>query len=102
MTYVRGAQSIKFGGDYRHFESDFIFDSLARGSYTFTGRYTGNPLADLLLGFPTQALRGLGRNGDTQFAFVSQAISAFMQDDWRVSERLTLNLGLRYVNRAHC
>lgn len=96
MTYVHGGQSIKFGGDYRYFESDFLFDSIARGSYTFTGRYTGNPLADLLLGLPTQALRGLGRNGDTQFAFVSQAFSAFVQDDWRVSDRLTLNLGLRY------
>ncbi|MFN2446607.1 MAG: TonB-dependent receptor domain-containing protein [Vicinamibacterales bacterium] len=96
ITYVRGAQSIRFGGDYRHFASDFIFDSTARGSYSFTGRYTGNPLADLLLGLPTQAQRGLGRNGDTQFAFISQAFSAFVQDDWRASDRLTLTLGLRY------
>lgn len=96
ITFVRGAQSLKLGGDYRHFESDFIFDSIARGSYTFTGRFTGNPLADLLLGYPTAALRGLGRNGDTQFAFVSKAVSGFVQDDWRVSDRLTLNLGLRY------
>lgn len=96
VTWVRGGQSIKFGGDVRHFESDFIFDSLARGSYSFTGRYTGNPLADLLLGLPTQAQRGLGRNGDTQFAFVSRSYSAFVQDDWRVNDRLTLTLGLRY------
>lgn len=96
VTWVRGAQSLKFGGDVRHFQSDFIFDSLARGSYSFTGRYTGNPLADLLLGLPTQAQRGLGRNGDTQFAFVSQSYSAFVQDDWRVHDRLTLTLGLRY------
>ena len=46
ITYVKGAQNIKFGGDYRHFASDFIFDSVARGSYNFTGRYTGDPLAD--------------------------------------------------------
>ena len=96
LTYVAGRQTLKFGGDYRHFESDFIFDSLARGSYTFTGRFTGNPLADLLLGYPTTAARGLGRDGDTQFAFVSRAFSGFVQDDWRVSERVTVNLGLRY------
>ncbi len=96
MTYVKGAQNMKFGGDYRHFASDFIFDSTARGSYSFTGRYTGDPLADLLLGLPTQASRGLGRNGDTQFAFISQSFSAFVQDDWQVHDRLTLTLGLRY------
>jgi hypothetical protein len=96
MTYIRGPQSIKFGGDFKYFQSDFIFDSTARGSYTFTGRYTGDPLADLLLGLPTQAVRGLGRNGDTQFAFVSKGVSAFVQDDWRASDRLTLTLGLRY------
>lgn len=96
ITYVKGAQNIKFGGDYRHFASDFIFDSVARGSYSFTGRYTGDPYADLLLGLPTQAQRGLGRNGDTQFNFISQSISAFVQDDWEVRERLTITLGLRY------
>ncbi len=96
MTYIKGTQSLKFGGDFKHFQSDFIFDSVARGQYTFTGRYSGDPLADLLLGLPTQAVRGLGRNGDTQFAFVSNSYSAFVQDDWRASERLTVTLGLRY------
>lgn len=67
-----------------------------RGSYTFTGRYSGNPLGDLLLGLPTQALRGLGRDGDTQFAFVSQAFRGFVQDDWRATDRLTMTLGLRH------
>ena len=96
LTYIRGPQSIKFGGDFKYFQSDFIFDSLARGNFTFTGRYAGDPLAELLLGLPTQAARGLGLNGDTQFAFVSKGVSAFVQDDWRASDRLTLTLGLRY------
>jgi len=96
ITWVRSNQTLKFGGDYKYFQSDFIFDSTARGSYSFTGRFTGNPLADLLLGYPTTAARGLGRNGDTQFGFVSQAFSAFLQDDWRPRNRLTLTLGLRY------
>lgn len=96
ITYVRGAQNIKFGGDYKDFHSDFIFDSTARGSYNFTGRYTGNPLADLLLGLPTQASRGLGLNGDTHMEFIAKAFSVFVQDDWRFTDRLTLTLGLRY------
>ena len=96
VTWVRGSQTLKFGGDFKYFQSDFIFDSTARGSYSFTGRYTGDPLADLLLGYPTTASRGLGRNGDTQFAFVSKAITGFAQDDWRLRDRVTLNLGVRY------
>ena len=96
LTWVRSNQTMKVGGDYKYFQSDFIFDATARGSYSFTGRYSGNPLADLLLGFPTTAARGLGRNGDTQFGFVSQAFSLFVQDDWRPRDRLTLTLGLRY------
>jgi hypothetical protein len=96
MTYIRGTQNMKFGGDFKLFQSDFIFDSVARGQYTFTGRYAGDPLAELLLGLPTQAVRGLGRNGDTQFSLVSKGYSAFVQDDWRTNQRLTLTLGLRY------
>ena len=96
ITYVKGAHNIKLGGDYRHFASDFIFDSVARGSYNFTGRYTGNPLGDLLLGLPTTASRGLGRDGDTQFNLISQAVSGFVQDDWQVADRLTVTLGARY------
>ena len=96
MTYVKSTHTMKVGADYKRFASDFIFDSLARGSYTFTGRYTGNPLSDLLLGFPTQASRGLGLNGDTQFNFVSRGLSGFVQDDWQARDNLTLTMGLRY------
>ena len=96
MTYVKSTHTMKAGGDFKHFESDFIFDSIARGQYTYTGRYTGNPLGDLLLGFPTQALRGLGLNGDTQFNFISKGISTFVQDDWQARDNLTVTLGLRY------
>ncbi|PYR27222.1 MAG: hypothetical protein DMF98_06575 [Acidobacteria bacterium] len=53
ITWVRRDQTLKFGGDYKYFQSDFIFDSAARGSFSFTGRFSGNPLADLLLGYPT-------------------------------------------------
>jgi hypothetical protein len=96
LTYVKATHTMKAGVDYKRFESDFIFDSIARGNYVFTGRYTGNPLADLLLGFPTQASRGLGLNGDTQFNFISNGISGFVQDDWQARDDLTVTLGLRY------
>lgn len=93
LTYARGNHTVKLGGDYRYFVSDFFLDVLARGSFTFTGGYTGDPLADLLLGLPTVSARGTGK---TDFLFVAKSRSAFVQEDWRPHPNMTLTAGLRY------
>ncbi len=85
--------NLKMGGDFHYFTSTFFLDFASRGQYLFTGAFTGDPLADLLLGFPTFALRGVGK---TDFLFVSKSISGFFEDNWRVKPNLTLTLGLRY------
>lgn len=86
LTWVRGAQTWKFGGDYRYFVSDFFLDAAARGSFTFMGGYTGHPLADLLLGRPTSSSCRNRR--------------AFAQNDWQVRPTLTIITGLRYEYNA--
>ncbi len=71
------------------------------GTFTFNGQYTGNdvagskglPEADFLLGLP-QAV-GAGAGGGT-WGQRSTIYAAFLQDDWKVNDRLTLNLGLRW------
>ena len=74
------------------------------GSYSFTGLYSGNHLtgarqqlgpglADLLLGYPSSASGG---QGVPSGAFRETDLGAYIQDDWKVSPKLTLNLGLRY------
>ena len=70
----------------------------ARGAFTYTGQFTGNALADFLLGYPTSASVGIGRgdeDGRTNW------LHAYVQDDWRARENLTLNLGLRYEFNQH-
>ena len=102
VSWTRGAHTIKTGFDWIHFQLNYQQNELARGSYTYTGAFTsangtpgatGDALADFLLGFPQthQPRRG-------QHAGVSAAeqLRRLVQDDWRVSPRLTLNLGLRY------
>ncbi|MGA2589181.1 MAG: TonB-dependent receptor [Bryobacteraceae bacterium] len=102
VSWVRGAHTIKTGFDWIHFQLNYRQSPLARGSYTYTGAFTsasgtqspsGDALADFLLGFPQLTSRDVG---DTQAYMRQSSYGAYVQDDWRVSSRLTLNLGLRY------
>ncbi len=98
MTWIKGKHTIKLGGEYRHFYMDFGNGQGPRGTFTFNGKWTGNPLGDLLLGLPYQASKTIIANmpNDGFFYETIPAVSAFAQDDFRVNSHLTLNLGLRY------
>lgn len=83
---------MKFGAQisrYQIFQS-FEFDSA--GSMSFTGQFTGNAAADLMIGEMAsfqQASPGHNNLRQTLWSF-------FAQDDWKVTPHLTLNLGLRW------
>lgn len=93
ITYTNGRHTIKAGGDVNRFGSMRLNNGGGNGSFNFTGVYTGNSLADLLLGYPQSASRSLG---DTRNPLWSESFSAYVQDDWKITSRLTLNLGFRY------
>jgi hypothetical protein len=57
---------------------------------------TGNALGDILLGLPALFVSNAEIQGNRPFDLRSQEIGLFVQDDWKVNDRLTLNLGLRY------
>lgn len=88
-----GRHFMKAGVEIQHSRVSNLFASFAGGQIAFNGAFTLNPLADLLLGLPVQTQRQVGTNlsnlSSTYYGF-------FIQDDWRISRRLTLNLGLRY------
>jgi trimeric autotransporter adhesin len=88
-----GKHTVRFGGDYRDIRADSRADANARGSYVFTGLYSGSDFADFLLGVPQQATVQYGP-GLEQFR--SRSSDLFVQDDWRATDKVTVNAGLRY------
>ena len=89
----RGTHSLQFGAYFFHLDFNPVFPNDARGVYTYNGSYTGNPLADFLLGYPSQAQVGIGRgteNATTNWAHF------YAEDRWQIRPNLTIDAGLRY------
>jgi len=94
MTWTKGRHTLKFGGEYKRQELDApYFDVFPSGEVFYLGLLTGNPFADFLGGLAGASVIGSGTNSLHNRA---NDFSAFFQDDWKVTPRLTLNLGLRY------
>ena len=110
LTQIFGDHTLKYGYDFRRIREDRVTNGYNAGRFLFNGTYTaqasntsstivnlvGRDLASFLLGIPAASASG---------SFIEQAASYdvselyhgfFIQDDWRISQRLTLNLGLRY------
>ena len=93
LTWNHGRHTIKVGATGNNYSTMRLNNGNGLGTYTFTGQYSGDSVADLLLGIPSKASRALGDSRDPMF---SGAYALYIQDDWKVTKNLTLNLGLRY------
>lgn len=93
-TWVRGSHLVKFGGEWYGVRQSAYRDVQSRGFLTFINQgYTGNALADVLLGLPV--LTG-GARLDNPQDLRTNSWSAFAQDDWRVRPNVVVSAGLRY------
>ncbi len=122
LSMVRGKHTISFGADYRRWHLIRNLDNDFFGDYSFSNALvktngtncpngtglcgTGNAVADYLLGYysgvggffpaPLSNPAVAGNPQDHVFSY----FAPFVQDDWKVTDRLTLNLGLRWDYRA--
>jgi len=111
LVISKGSHLIKFGGEQRIFYNNFWQPNYPTGDLTFTddvtsptpdsnfdlsGNTSGNPLASLVFGYADNV------NGTTQLVVTPSVANRsletgfYVQDDWKVNSKLTINLGLRY------
>jgi hypothetical protein len=96
LSWTKGRHSMKFGFFFSPYQNNTQYDFYGNGSYSFfgpsTGTGSGTDLADFLFGLPDnyfQASNALNNIRTHQLAF-------YAQDEFKVTRRLTLNLGIRY------
>lgn len=101
VTWIRGRHSMKAGADIRRNLTNLNLCQQCSGTFNFTARLTANPLqlggtgsalASFLLG--AAATASVDQNAGS--SYLSHSTSFFFQDNWRVTNRLTLDLGIRY------
>jgi Carboxypeptidase regulatory-like domain len=102
VSWTKGAHNVKFGANLLRrnwstfqvlFKGNFNINALQTNSTGTAQGAGGNPFASLLTGYYNQATRNMALVAPQ---YRSSEIGEFIQDNWRVSRWLTLNLGLRY------
>ena len=100
LTYTRGHHVIKAGFQLLRERIDIYYASNSGnlGNIGFSGGFSGSNETDFFLGLPQSFGKGGGLSGT--WGQRANVISGFINDDWRVSDSLTVNAGLRYENHT--
>jgi hypothetical protein len=93
VNYTNGKHDIKFGFELFHVANAFLSGTSAMGTFSFVGTYSGNGMADFLLGVPDNVTRADALN---LWGAHGNFSGYYFQDNYRVTQNLTLNLGVRW------
>jgi outer membrane receptor protein involved in Fe transport len=93
ITWTKGVHTFKAGIDFRRLRMDRAGANVPRGQFTFNGEISGNSAADFLIGYAGQSQ---SPEGILPVQFRQRTYAWYVQDEWKASRKLTLNLGLRY------
>ena len=94
VLWHRGTHTVKFGGYFVRLDVNLLNAQNARGTFSFTGKWTGTGLGDFLAGEPNQGTVGTGGRG--QLAGRTNWAHFYLEDSWRITPSLNLDIGLRY------
>src|SRR3984885_3363224 len=101
LTWIKGKNTFKFGGDVRRLtdHDENVFGNYRSGQYVFNGTSNvgttiGDPYTEFLLGYPDNVTLSQVTNPAMNGLGYSYAV--FAQDDWKITPHLTINAGLRY------
>ncbi|MFB3829457.1 MAG: carboxypeptidase regulatory-like domain-containing protein [Bryobacteraceae bacterium] len=106
LTKLAGSHNLRIGGEVRQVSWNEISPgTAAAGSFTFSAGFTqsdpftsassrtsGSGIASMVLGVPSSGSLG----GPTPYAMRSYFYAGFVQDDWKITPKLTINLGMRW------
>ena len=91
FSWVKGSHELTTGFNWMSTRFAFLTPPHPNGTYTFNGSYTGYGLADFLYGRPISSQLDVTQ----YFDLIRFRPSFYVQDNWRITQKLTLNLGLR-------
>ncbi|MBI3473656.1 MAG: TonB-dependent receptor, partial [Candidatus Solibacter usitatus] len=103
LSWIRGRHSMKYGAEFRLYNRNQLQPGSASGNFSFGKNWTqadplrgdalsGNEFATFLLGYPSGG--SVDRNIDP--AYQNKYYALFFQDDWKITSKLTVNVGLRW------
>jgi hypothetical protein len=93
LSILKGTHSLKLGAEVYRISMQRAGANLAQGQITFSGNETGLDFASLLMGLPNSTQTP---EGEPQTFPRATRVGVYINDDWKATPRLTVNLGLRY------
>lgn len=93
FSWTKGRHQIKFGGDFRRLRYNQIGAVVPRGRFTWNGQYSNNAVADMLLGYMSNSESQIGAPIAN---YRDSSYDLYVQDSWKVNNKLTVSLGLRW------